>query len=405
MSNPAALSKYRMLDFSWVLAGPYASALLADMGMEVIKVESRKRPDTVRNYPPPYPSPINIDESGYWNLHNRSKKGIALNMKTKKARDIAGELVQQCDVVVENFSARVMKSFGLDYAKMSELNPKIIYCSMAGFGHTGPYRTYISYGGAIEAASGLISLSGYPDHPPVKSGVTYADYVGGAHAAFSILAALYHREKTGQGQHIELGQLDTAVSMLDTAVLDYKTNGNIQKPMGNYHPAFHPHNVYPCRGTDRWVAIVCETEGSWERLCTLMGTLDLVKDKRFCTNEARMGNREALDSLISSWTIRYEPLELQELLQKGGVQAGAVMNIAEVVESPHLKERGYIENWDHPVVGDKRYHRAPIVMSETPVRIRKRAPLLGEDTESVLCGMLGYSKEQLVQLVEEEVLY
>ena len=399
-----ALAGFRCTDFSWVFAGPYCGQLLGDLGMEMIKIESRKRMDVVRNYPPFAFEDRRLNSSGYWNTHNRSKYSINLDMKSEKAYEIITRLVAISDVVLENFSARGMKAIGFDYDRLRAINPRIVYCSMAGFGHRGPYKNYVAYGPMQESQAGIVNLTGWPDGEPSRVGTSYPDAAGGVSAAFSIIGALRHARKTGQGQWIDLGQTLTAVALTDTAVIEYTVNGNIQQRNGDSSRFFAPHNVYPCSEEDQWCAISVENDEEFAALAATIGQPDLARDPRFVTTMVRIQNRQALDDLIGTWTAQYDHYDVMHRLQAAGVAAGAVLSTSEFVEDPHIQARGFIESFDHPVVGEKRYPGVPFKMSETPGYIHRPAPCLGADTEHVLKDILGMSDEEIKQLDDEGIL-
>jgi crotonobetainyl-CoA:carnitine CoA-transferase CaiB-like acyl-CoA transferase len=232
------LAGFRCTDFTWVFAGPYAGQLLGDLGMEMIKIESRKRMDVVRNYPPFAHEDRRINSSGYWNTHNRSKYSINLDMKSEKAREIVTQLIAMSDLVLENFSARGMKAIGFDYERLREINPRIVYCSMAGFGHRGPYKNYVAYGPMQESQAGIVHLTGWPDDSPSRVGTSYPDAAAGVSAAFAIVGALRHARRTGRGQWIDLGQTLTSAALTDTAVIEYTVNGDIQQRNGDLNRFF-----------------------------------------------------------------------------------------------------------------------------------------------------------------------
>lgn len=399
-----ALAGFRCVDFSWVFAGPYCGQLLGDLGMEMIKIESRKRMDVVRNYPPFAHDDRRLNSSGYWNTHNRSKYSINLDMKSEKAREIITRLIAMSDLVLENFSARGMKAIGFDYERLREINPRIVYCSMAGFGHRGPYKNYVAYGPMQESQAGIVNLTGWPDGQPSRVGTSYPDAAGGVSAAFSIVAALRYARRTGQGQWIDLGQTLTAAALTNTAVIEYTVNGEIQQRNGDYHRFFAPHNVYPCSGDDQWCAISVENDVDFAALATTIGQPELAHDARFATNAARLQNRQELDELIGQWTAQFDHYTLMHRLQAAGVAAGAVLSTGEFVEDQHIKARGFMESFDHPVAGEKLYPGVPFKMSLTPGFIHRPSPCLGADTEHILKTLLGMSDEQIKVLDDEGVL-
>ncbi len=399
-----ALAGFRCVDFSWVFAGPYCGQLLGDLGMEMIKIECRKRMDVVRMYPPFAFEDRRLNSSGYWNTHNRSKYSINLDMKSEKAREIITRLIAMSDVVLENYSARGMKAIGFDYDRLREINPRIVYCSMAGFGHRGPYKNYVAYGPMQESQAGIVYLTGWPDGQPSRVGTSYPDAAGGVSAAFAIVSALRIARRTGQGQWIDLGQTLTAAALTDTAVIEYTVNGDVQERNGDYSRFFAPHNVYPSSGEDQWIAISVENDADFASLAGVMGQPALAQDVRFATNAARLQNRKELDELISAWTGQLDHYDAMHRLQKAGVAAGAVLSTGEFVEDEHVAARGFMESFDHPVVGEKRYPGVPYKLSETPGYIHRPAPLLGADTEYIFKSLLGMSDEQIKELDDAGIL-
>ncbi len=399
-----ALAGFRCVDFSWVFAGPYCGQLLGDLGMEMIKIECRKRMDVVRMYPPFAFEDRRLNSSGYWNTHNRSKYSVNLDMKSEKAREIVTRLIAMSDVVLENYSARGMKAIGFDYECLREINPRIVYCSMAGFGHRGPYKNYVAYGPMQELQAGIVNLTGWPDGEPSRVGTSYPDAAGGVSAAFAIVSALRVARRTGQSQWIDLGQTLTAAALTDTAVIEYTVNGDIQRRNGDSSRFFAPHNIYPCNGEDQWVAISVENDQEFAALAGVMGQPELAQDAIFATNTARLQNRAALDDLISTWTAQFDHYDVMHRLQNAGVAAGAVLSTGEFVEDEHVTARGFMESFDHPVVGEKRYPGVPYKLSETPGYIHRAAPTLGADTEYIFKTLLNMSDEQIKELDDEGIL-
>jgi crotonobetainyl-CoA:carnitine CoA-transferase CaiB-like acyl-CoA transferase len=297
-----------------------------------------------------------------------------------------------------------MKAIGFDYDRLREINPRIIYCSMAGFGHRGPYKNYVAYGPMQESQAGIVNLTGWPDGQPSRVGTSYPDAAAGVSAAFMIVAALRQAMRTGRGQWIDLGQTLTAAALTDTAVIEYTVNGDIQQRNGDYHRFFAPHNVYPCSGDDQWCAISVENEEEFASLATTIGQPELVHDAHFATNTARLQNRQELDELISQWTAQNDHYEVMHKLQAAGVAAGAVLSTGEFVGDEHIKARGFMESFDHPVAGEKLYPGVPFKMSRTPGYIHRPAPCLGADTEYIFKNLLGMNDEQIKQLDDEGIL-
>jgi benzylsuccinate CoA-transferase BbsF subunit len=275
---------------------------------------------------------------------------------------------------------------------------------MAGFGHRGPYKNYVAYGPMQESQAGIVNLTGWSDGQPSRVGTSYPDAAGGASAAFMIVSALRHAGRTGQGQWIDLGQTLTSVALTDTAVIEYSVNGDIQQRNGDYNRFFAPHNVYPCSGDDQWCAISVENESEFAALAETIGQPDVANDVRFVTNAARLQNRQELDEIISKWTAQNNHYEVMHTLQTAGIAAGAVLTTGEFVEDEHIKARGFMQSFDHPVVGEKFYPGVPFKMSLTPGYIHRPAPCLGADTEYIFKNLLGMSDEHIKQLDDEGIL-
>jgi benzylsuccinate CoA-transferase BbsF subunit len=297
-----------------------------------------------------------------------------------------------------------MKAVGFDYERLHQINPRIIYCSMAGFGHRGPYKNYVAYGPMQESQAGIVNLTGWPDGQPSRVGTSYPDAAAGVSAAFMIVGALRHARSTGQGQWIDLGQTLTSVALTDTAVIEYTVNGDIQQRNGDYHRFFAPHNVYPCSGDDQWCAISVENDSEFVALAATIGQPELAGDARFATNAARLQNRQELDEIISQWTAQKDHYDVMHKLQAEGVAAGAVLTTGEFVEDEHIKARGFMQSFDHPVVGEKLYPGVPFKLSVTPGYIHRPAPCLGADTEYMFKNLLGLSDEHIKQLDDEGIL-
>ena len=389
------LEGIRIVAFSWLIAAPMATRLLADMGAEVIKIESHKKIDGVRIYGPWRDGVATPpDGSGWFAKYNRNKMSIALDLTTHRGVDICKELIRISDVAINNFSAGAMKKFGLEYQVLQKVNPKIIIVNMPGFGQSGPYSEYSSYGPLIESLSGINYLSGYPDCPPCGFGTPYADYVGALHAAVAILAALESRRKTGEGQYIDLSQHEAAVSVMGTEILDYTVNHHVQESLGNRHPAAAPHGCYRCKGEDRWCAIAVFNDIEWQAFCSAIGNPTWAEDARFATVLGRVEYSDELDRLVETWTIKYSAEEVMHKLQRVGVAAGVVQNIEDLMtRDPQLKARRFYEEVD-----------VPFKFSRTFAGIRTPPPLLGQHTRYVLGELLGMSTAAIEQLTADGVL-
>ena len=400
-----ALEGLRILEIGIAYATPCATKLLADMGAEVIKVESHTRLDTVRVGP----LPDNKVGKRYWDAScwyqatNPNKLGVTLDLNTADGIRLVKELVKVSDVVVENFAPRVMTNLGLRYPDLTEIKPDIIMLSSSGYGQTGPWRDYVVYGWALEPMT-ISHLTGYPDAGPFATAIPYTDMPATLYGAFSVLSALEYRRQTGKGQWIDLSQYEVGVAAVGEAVLDYTMNGRVQTRMGNCHPAMAPHNVYRCKGNDNWVTICVGTDEEFKAMCGVMGNPPWSADDRYSTAQGRWDNQEELDRLIEEWTRTQNHLDVMASLQKAGVAAGAVLNNKALLLDPHIKERHYFQKATSPDAGERFYPGPWFKLSKTPGRIKNPAPSLGQDNERVLCGILGLTKEELAELEEKEVI-
>jgi crotonobetainyl-CoA:carnitine CoA-transferase CaiB-like acyl-CoA transferase len=403
-----ALAGTRVLDLTWVLAGPYAAKILADHGAEVVKVESRHRPDASRfaaalhlsRDPARHP-----DTSGYFNNFNRSKRSVALNLARPEGLDLLRRLCRVSDVVLENFSAEVMARWGLDYAGLAALRPGIVWVSMAGMGHTGPWRDHVTYADAVMALAGLTGQMGVPGRDPVGFTFGLGDMVAGAHAALGALAALEHRDATGRGQHVDLSQVEAVAAHLGTSLLEVTAAGRCPEPWGNRHPAMAPHGAFPCRGEDRWCTIAVASDAAWQALCGLMGRPDLAAAPQLARASGRKAHEDALEAAVAAWTREQDADALMGRCQAAGVAAGVVQDARDLVErDPQLRARGFYETATHPVVGAILHEGVVARLSETPGRVWHAAPRLGEHTREVLGGLLGLGEAELDRLAAAGVL-
>ncbi|MCK5653819.1 MAG: CoA transferase [Dehalococcoidia bacterium] len=429
-----ALAGLRVIDLSQIFAGPYATKLLADIGAEIIRVECAARSGRGGALPSMRPGGAfgasfpdgdtgerSYNRFAYYNEVNRNKHAITLDLTKPLGVEVFKRLVRISDVVVENFTPRVMKNFGLDYPVLRETNPQIIMISLSGYGQDGPYRDCVTYGEGIEAMVGLSQLTAYPDGEPLKPGVAYADATSGLHAAFAILAALRYRRLTGNGQYIDLAMREAVTPILGEAIMDYTMNKRVIKSMGNRHPTMAPHGCYRAQGRGEkggenekggakggenqkegaWIAIAVSSDEEWRAFCRAMGDPPWTRDEKFANRSGRLANREELDRLIGEWTSGYDHIELMNMLQGSGIKAGAVLNIAELAQDPHLNERGFFEELPHPEAGTHRYPGVSWRMSRTPGRLRLPAPCFGEHNRYVFGELLGMPDEE-VSLLEDE---
>jgi crotonobetainyl-CoA:carnitine CoA-transferase CaiB-like acyl-CoA transferase len=404
-SGNGPLAGVRVLDFSWVWAGPYGALQLAHLGAEVIRVESAHRPCMYRNTLPMADDIRDLNRAGGFNQWNQGKRSIALDLAKPQAVEITRQLVRHCDIVVENFAAGSIARMGLSYETLTQFRPDLVMLSLSGYGQSGPYSTHLSFGALIEAVSGFTLVNGYPGMRTRSSAMAYPDPTSGMFGALAVVAALIHRARTGEGQHIDLAMLESVLSIIPEALLEYAVNGRLPQPIGNHDRWMAPHNCYKARGNEHmWVSIAVGREKEWRALCSAIRQPNLADDPRFKTAALRKQNEDALDRIIEAWTAPRDRWEATEILQAAGVAAFPSLGAKDLVEDPHMKTRGYQVQLPHPVVGARIHAGIAWKMSETPCRVRKAAPVLGADTDSILSESLGYSVEEIDRLHQNEVL-
>jgi len=404
-----ALEGITIVDFGWAWAGPHLGRTLADMGARVIKVESQKRMDVIRDLPPwPTGQEARKDNSGYYNWLNRNKLGVTLNLAKPRGAMLAKEIIKMSDAMVENYSVGVMERFGLDYESVREVKPDIIYVSLTGVGSGGPFSNFVMYGRPQVYISGLAHVTGYPHMAPHPVNISWGDPVGGHHGAFAMLSALHYRSKTGKGQYIELSQWEGMICIQPENFLDYTLNKRVRLREANRHEFMAPHNAYRCKGGDlKWVTIAVATDEEWAALCEAMGNPEWTGEEKFADSLSRWHNQEEMDQHIEEWTINYTQYEVTAKLQKAGVAAFPTLSNRGLFEDPHLNERGFFVEIEHPdpAVAGRKYDGFLWKMSKTPGEIRCRAPFVGEHNKEVFGGLLGMSEKEIDQLVEEEVIF
>ena len=389
-------------------AGAFTTRLLADMGAEVIQIESLDRIDPWRGGYPPRTSGVYpggdpgqrpFDRNASYNSVNTGKLGITLDLNDAAARSALFELVSISDIVAENFSARVLPNLGLEYPVLREVNPTVILLRMPAYGSSGPYSTYMGNGGTIEPMSGISSLLGYEDGPPITSGVMHTDPFSGAMATAALLIALHHRARTGEGQEIDLSQQETSIGLVADSVMQYSMNGSVTPRKGNFTYAMAPHNNYPCRGDDSWVAIAVRSDSEWAALCDLMGRQDLAYDERFHDLPSRLANVRQLDDLVSDWTRRHAADEITRLGQAKSIPCSRVYKSHEMPSHPQLESRRFFQSVTHPDTGDYPYAGVSWRLSRTPGRLGGPAPRLGEHSRKVLEQFLGMESRVVDRLI------
>ena len=402
-NGSAPLEGLRVLDFTMAIAGPYLSRLLAESGAEVIKVESQARQQRGRVNPGLDPRII-LQQKVTFAEMNRDKRCVAVDMGKEEGRDLIKKLVPHCDLVLENFSPRVMDNWGLGYEELRKLRSDILMVRLPGFGTTGPYRDNVGLAAVAMGMTGMYHLWSYPDSDePAGPPVWTPDYLSAAFGGTALLAALRHRERTGQGQLIELSQVDATAFALGTVYLDHSMNGYISPPMGNRHRYFAPHGAYRCDGSDTWCAITARDEPEWRALCRVLGSPSWAEEEKFSTLEQRLLHQDELDQHIEEWTQHHTPQQVMQILQHGGVPAGAVQNGETLFQDPHLRERDYIVLVDDPDTGLVEYPGTFVRLSEAPGRV-ERCHALGEDNLDVFGRLLNMSSEEIVTLEKSGVL-
>lgn len=398
-NSGAPLAGIRVLDLTWVIAGPAATQVLADHGAEVLKIESTAHLDSLRNMPVPRSMLAEgPDRSGISITINSSKRSVSLNLSTERGREIFFDLIRISDVLVDNYGADPLPKWGLTPARLRELNPDLIIARSSVMGRSGPRAGYIGVGNTIGALAGVSMLSGFPGDAPVATCTAYPDYSSNPfHLLTAILAALHYRRRTGAGQTIDLAQHESTTVFNGASFLDYYRNGRPQTQSGNRHAAMAPHGVYRCRGEDRWAAIACESDGDWRLLAGIIDRHDLAADPRLETLDGRKANEDEIDAAIENWTRLREPWEVAEALQAAGVASGAVQTVDDLFRDPHLAARNRILRVNHPLLGWIRLNGPSFRLSETPGCIRRHPPLLGQDTHDTLIELLGLDERGVME--------
>src|SRR5882724_4238956 len=404
---PGPLEGIRVFDLSRILAGPTCTQLLGDLGADVIKIERPGAGDDTRKWGPPYVKAKegkNTKESAYYLSSNRNKRSLAIDIAQKVGQALARRLIARCDIVVENFKVGDMAKYGLAYEDLKKDNPGLIYCSISGFGQTGPYAPRAGYDMLAQGLGGIMSVTGEPDGPPLKVGVGIADIMCGMYATTAILAALHHRDKSGQGQYIDLSLLDTQVAWLANVGLNYLTSGSVPQRVGNEHPNIVPYNVMPA--ADGHVILAVGNDGQFAKFCDFAGEPALAYDPRFSTNEQRVMNRRALYDLLEEVMRRKTQGEWVEGLAELGVPCSPVNTVDQVFADPQVRARGMQIAMPHPLAakGDVDLIGNPIKYSATQVTYRRPPPYLGQHTDEVLGELLKLSGSEMAELRNKGVI-
>jgi len=399
-----ALSHVRVLDLSRVLAGPWASQLLADLGAEVVKIERPGVGDETRGWGPPWlagPDGSETRESAYFACANRGKKSVTVDLARSEGQAIVRRLAERSDVVLENFKVGSLSRLGLGWEELSALNPRLVYCSITGFGQSGPYKDRPGYDFVVQAMGGLMSVTGEPDGEPMKAGVAMTDILTGMYVATAVLAALAHRERTGEGQRVDLALLDVQVATLANLAQNYLVTGRAPDRHGNAHASIVPYQAFATR--DGYVVVAVGNDAQFARLCEVLSRPELAIDSRFVTNAARVENRAALVSVLEAILAGRPTREWVATLEEAGVPCGPINDLAQVFDDPHVQARGLRVDVPHPLAGRVPVVASPMRLSRTPVR-HGTPPMLGEHTEEVLRDVLGMGEVEIENLRRERVI-
>ena len=420
MSSSLPLAGLRVVDLSRVFAMPYATGYLADLGAEVIKVEACHLMDSSRGagpFPDNCPGELFWESGGCFQTLNRGKCGLTLDLRAESSREVLKQLVQVSDVLVENFTPRVMVQYDLDYPSLRRLKPDLIMLSNTGYGHTGPWSGYGAVASSLEPTHGSSAFMGYMDRDgqgrstqgsvPAKIGNSYTDFLASWMALYALMACLLHRQRTGRGMWIDLGMYQLGVSLLGEGLLDFAFNGREERRIGNRHHSMSPHGGYPCKGHDEWVAIAVRDDADWLALCQALNDTALVTDPRFSDPVSRLHNQDELDAIISRWTSSRDQYEVMDILQVHGVPTGPVLDAKGLLADPHLRARGFFEATTHPTetgLGRREYIGRGWKLSACDVRIAGPAPRLGEANDYVLRELLGLSEDEIEEMRRCQVI-
>ncbi len=392
------LEGVKILDLTHALAGPFCSTMLADYGAEVIKLEAFGEGDIARGWGTQLPG----GETAYFASLHRNKMGIEINLKHARGKAIFFDLIERCDIVIENFRVGTLKKLGLDYEKAKARNPGIIYCSISGFGQTGPYRERAALDLILQAESGMISVTGEPGGRGVRCGVSIADLTAGLNAAFGIMAALRVKEKTGRGQQVDVSMMEGQMALLNTLIGNYLADGKLPAQMGTAYTALTPYQTFHTKTKD--FALAVGSEKLWKTFCPAIGHPELMDDPRYIVNPQRTKNRTALIETLQAIFMERTFEEWEAVLLGSGIPFGALNNIAQLVEHPQVKARGSMVDIDHPKIGKTRVVGPVAKLSETPATIRRLSPSLGEHTAEVLRDLLGMDAAAIAALRADGVI-
>lgn len=401
-----ALEGLKILDLSWIAAGPVATKILGDLGATIVKIESLEHYDVHRAYPPYACGIAGANRSGAYAEFNSSKYSMGLNLVHPKARKVTEGLISWADVVIENFRPGVMEELNLGYDELNKINPEIIMVRVTAYGQRPPYSSIPGLGFVLQALVGVSNVVGWPDRGPTGPSISYTDPITGFFVAIAILSAMEYKKRTGKGVYIDLSQLQAMPYIFSPSILDCAANERVTQPLGNRDPRAAPHGAFRCKGDDRWCTIAIFSDEEWEALCQVFGDTFEIRYTKFATFVGRKENEDELERLIESWTTQYAPEEVMERLQAVGVRAGVVREAKDLIEEdPQLRERNYFHYLNHPEIGYHANKSAPFILSKSSRKPQSPAPCIGEHNEYVCREILNMSDEEFIELISEGVIH
>ena len=404
MQRKQVLEGIKVADFSWVAVGPQVARELAEHGATVIRIECHRFPDTLRTAMPMKDFKSGIDRSAFGTCFNTNKYGLSVDLNTPKGQEIAKKLVAWADVVTESMVPGTMAKWGLDYESCKKIKSDIIYYSTCQMGQKGPYAQFGGYGMFGTAYGGYSHLLGWPDGSPLPLFNNYSDFIAPWYLCTTLILALLHRRKTGKGMYLDQSQVEAGINFLGPVMLDYTVNRRIANRMGNRDPYMAPHGIYPCQGDGRFVAIAVSTDEEWDGFCRVISNPAWAKDPKFSTFLGRKQNEDELDRLVAEWTKDYSAEQVMDMMQKAGVAAGVVETTEDLFNDPQLKHREHFRFLEHQVIGSHAYNAPAYRLSKTPNHIWKAAPCLGEDNEYVYKEILGYTDDEIADMLVDGVI-
>ncbi|MBL7120295.1 MAG: CoA transferase [Dehalococcoidia bacterium] len=394
----------KVVDFTWAAVGPQVGRELAEHGATVVRVESHRRPCPLRTFPPFRDGIPGINRSAFHTEYNTNKYSMSLDLTNPKAQEVVRRLVGWADIIGDSMTPGTMAKLELDYESCRRINPSVIYFSTTQQGQYGPHRDFQGVGHHVNAIAGFSECTGWPDSDPTMVFPAYSDFISPWYLLIAVMGALLRRRKTGEGMYIEQAQLEAGLTFLAPHMLDCMVNERVVTRTGNRDRYMSPHGVYPCRGTDRWVAITVGNDEQWQRFCKVTGNPEWTRDAKFSTILSRKENEDELDKLIGEWSKDYTPEQVMTMMQDAGVPAGVVQTGEDLLNDPQLKHRRHFRVLDHPEIGPHSYHAPAYRLSEIPCDISRPAPCLGQDNGYVYKGILGFSDDEIADMLVEGVI-